>query len=97
MRGHRRKRGKNNWEITIDIGRDAETGKRLRHFETVKGVKKDAQHRLAELLINIEQGTYIKQTRKLTVATWLLQWLDGYVASNLSPKTNESYQRELRH
>ena len=44
-----------------------------------------------------EQGTYIKQTRKLTVATWLLQWLDGYVASNLSPKTNESYQHELRH
>jgi len=97
MRGHIRKRSKNNWEITIDIGRDAETGKRLRHFETVKGVKKDAQHRLAELLINIEQGTYIKQTRKLTVATWLLQWLDGYVASNLSPKTNESYQHELRH
>jgi len=97
MRGHMRKRGKSNWEITIDIGRDAETGKRLRHFETVKGVKKDAQHRLAELLINIEQGTYIKQTRKLTVADWLLQWLHGYVASNLSPKTNESYQHELRH
>jgi len=31
------------------------------------------------------------------VATWLLQWLDGYVASNLSPKTNESYRHELYH
>jgi len=97
MKGHIRQRSKGRWEITIDINRDPATGKRLRHFETVKGVKKDAQHRLAELLINIEQGTYIKQTRKLTVATWLLQWLDGYVASNLSPKTNESYQHELRH
>ena len=97
MKGSIRQRSKGRWEITIDINRDPATGKRLRHFETVKGVKKDAQYRLAELLINIEQGTYIKQTRKLTVATWLLQWLDGYVASNLSPKTNESYQHELRH
>ena len=97
MKGSIRQRSKGRWEITIDINRDPATGKRLRHFETVKGVKNDAQHRLAELLINIEQGTYIKQTRKLTVATWLLQWLDGYVTSNLSPKTNESYQHELRH
>ena len=97
MKGHIRQRSKGKWEITIDIGRDAATGKRLRHFETVKGVKKDAQHRLAELLINIEQGTYIKQPRKLTLATWLLKWLDGYAASNLSPKTSESYQHELRH
>ena len=97
MKGYIRQRSKSKWEITIDIGRDAATGKRLRHFETINGIKKDAQHRLAELLINIEQGTYIKQPRKLTVAAWLLQWLDGYVASNLSPKTNESYQHELRH
>ncbi len=81
MKGHIRQRSKGKWEITIDTGRDSATGKRLRHFETVKGVKKDAQHRLAELLINIEQGTYIKQSRKLTVDTWLFKWLDGYAAS----------------
>lgn len=97
MKGYIRQRSKGKWEITIDTGRDPAKGKRLRHFETVKGVKQDAQHRLAELLINIEQGTYIKQSRKLTVAAWLFQWLGGYVASNLSPKTNESYQHELHH
>ncbi len=97
MKGHIRQRSKGKWEITIDTGRDSATAKRLRHFETVKGVKKDAQHRLAELLINIDQGTYIKQSRKLTVAIWLLKWLDGYAASNLSPKTSESYQHELCH
>ncbi len=64
MKGYVRQRSRNKWEITIDIGRDAATGKRLRHFETIKGNKKDAQHRLSELLINIEQGTYIKQQRK---------------------------------
>ena len=97
MKGHSRQRSKGKWEITIDVGRDAVTGKRQRHFEGIKGAKKDAQYRLAELLINIEQGTYIKQPKKLTVATWLLKWLDGYAASNLSPKTSESYRHELCH
>jgi len=97
MKGHIRKRGKSNWEITIDIGGDPATGKRLRHYETVKGIKKDAQHRLAELQITIEQGTYIKQLRQLSVALWLRQWLDSYGASNLAPKTRESYTHELRN
>jgi len=44
MKGHIRQRSKGKWEITIDIGRNPVPGKRLRHFETVKGVKKDAQH-----------------------------------------------------
>ena len=97
MQGYMRPRSKGKWEITIDIGRDATTGKRLRHFETINGIRKDAQRRLAELLINIEEGTYIKQQRKLTLATWLLQWLAGHVTGNLTPKTTESYQHELCH
>ena len=95
MKGHIRQRSKARWEITIDIGRDPTTEKRLRHFETVKGSKKDAQCRLAELLLNIERGIYVKQPKQLTVATWLRQWLDSYVASNLSPKTRESYYQEI--
>ena len=97
MRGSIRQRSKGKWEITIDIARDSVTGKRLRHFETVSGGKRDAQHRLAALLTNIEQGTYIKQQRKLTVADWLFQWLAGHVTGNLTPKTSESYNHELRH
>jgi integrase len=96
MKGYIRQRSKGKWEITIDIGRDPSTNKRLRHFETVVGGKKEAQHRLAELLLNIEKGTYVKQPKELTVAAWLRQWLDSYVASSLSPKTRESYEQELR-
>jgi len=96
MKGYIRQRSKGKWEITIDIGRDPSINKRLRHFETIVGGKKDAQHRLAELLLNIEKGTFIKQPKQLTVAAWLRQWLDSYVASNLSPKTKQSYEQELR-
>ena len=67
MKGYIRQRSKGAWEICIDRGSDPESGKRLRHFETVRGIKKDAQHRLAELLVDILKGTYIKQPRKLTV------------------------------
>ena len=96
MKGYIRQRSKGKWEITIDVGRDPSTDKRLRHFETVVGGKKEAQHRLAELLLNIRKGTYIKQPKQLTLAIWLRQWLDSYVASSLSPKTMQSYEQELR-
>ena len=96
MKGYIRQRSKGKWEITIDTGRDPSTDRRLRHFETIFGGKKEAQHRLAELLLNIKKGTYIKQPKQLTLAVWLRQWLDSYVASNLSPKTRQSYEQELR-
>ena len=95
MRGSIRQRTKGSWEICIDVGRDPATGKRLRHFESMSGTKRDAQRRLAELHVSVEQGTYIKQPRQLTVATWLLKWLESYAASNLAPKTRESYKHEL--
>ncbi len=97
MKGYIRQRSKGRWEITIDIGRDQVTGRRVRHFETIKGIRKDAQHQLAELLLNIDRGTYIKQPKQLTVAHWLQQWLEGYAASNLAPKTRESYKHELNN
>jgi len=94
MKGFMRQRSKGSWEITIDIGRDPATGKRLRHFENVKGNKKDAQQRLAELLVTIEQGSYSKPTR-LTVGQWLKDWVDSYVTTNCSLRTVDSYRTEI--
>ena len=69
MEGHirRRGKGKGNWEIAIDIGKDPSTGRRRQHFETVRGGKAVAQKRLHELLLSVEQDNYIKPNR-LTVA-----------------------------
>jgi len=95
MNGYIRQRSKGSWEITVDVGRDPATGRRKRHSETVKGSKRDALRRLIELQVSIDQGTYIKQPKQLTLAMWLRQWLDSYAASNLAPKTRESYEHEL--
>ena len=53
MKGRLRQKSKGSWEICLDTGSDPATGKRLRHFETVKGAKRGAQQRLNELLSQI--------------------------------------------
>jgi integrase len=90
-----RKRSKESWEIYLDTGLDPVTGKRLRHYETIKGSKKLAKQRLAEFEVNVEQGTYVKSDR-LTVAQFLEEWLQDYVATNTAPRTSERYQEIVR-
>ena len=92
MKGHIRQRSKGSWEIVVDIGKDPLTGKRRQHSETIKGGKKDAQVRLAELLIKIQKGGYIKQNQIPTLGSYLLGWLRNYADLHCSPRTVEGYE-----
>ena len=94
MKGSIRQRGQS-WEICIDTGRDPATGKRMRHFESVKGTKKDAQRRLHELLHTLETGLYVKPS-KLSVSQFLEDWLQDYVGLNCTPRTEASYEMIIR-
>jgi len=94
MKGSIRQRSKGSWEVCLDVGTNA-TGKRIRHFESVKGTKRVAQQRMHELLHTLEQGAYIKPTR-LTVAQFLEEWLRDYVRTNTAPRTAERYQEIVR-
>ena len=96
MKGSMRQRSKGSWEICIDVGRDPATGKRLRHFESVRGNKREAQQRLAELMVSIEKGSYIKPKR-LMVGKWLEDWTNGYVTANCAPRTLDSYRSEIKN
>jgi len=80
----------------MDVGRDPTTGKRLRHFESVRGNKKEAQRRLAELMFNINKGSYIKLTN-LMLGDWLEDWIKGYVTTNCTARTLDSYQTEINN
>ncbi len=91
MRGHITKRGKGSYSIVVELGRDPATGKRKQQWVSVKGTKKDAEKRLAELLWQIDNGTYMKPG-KTTVAEYLARWLKDYVLPNLSPRTAEGYE-----
>ena len=65
MAGSIRKRGRQSWEINIDLGKDG-TGRRLRKFVNVKGKKSVAERKLRDLLTKMDQRLPV-QADKLTV------------------------------
>lgn len=93
MRGYLRKRG-DNWQLTIWVGKKPD-GKPLRHFETIRGSKADAQRRLRELLSEIDRNTYTAPSH-MTLAQLLDQWLDGYCKTKCSMRTQDSYEYLVR-
>ena len=90
MQGSIRRRGKNTWGITLDLGRDAE-GKRLRKYVNVKGKKADAEKRLRELLTATDRGLPLS-IEKITVGQWLDRWLNDYALTNTRQRTQERYK-----
>ena len=95
MRGHIVKRGKNSWTVVVSLGRDPETGKRKQQWQGVKGTKKEAEKRLAELLHQLDTGTFVK-LGKTTLAEFLERWLKDYAWPNLSPRGFERYRDIVR-
>jgi len=95
MRGHVIKRYKGSYTIVLNMGVDPATGKRKQQWVSVKGTKKDAEKRLAELLHQIDTGTFMKPG-KTTLAEYLERWLKDYVWPNLAPRTAEGYQYIIR-
>ena len=95
MRGSIRQRGKGSWQIQVYTGKGPD-GKPRRHLETVKGRKGDAQRRLTELLASLDKGVYTPPG-KLTVAGLLDQWLQGYVKTNCSIRTQDAIQSIIGH
>jgi integrase len=96
MKGHIQKRGAS-WRIVIDIGKDPATGKRRQHFETVKGNKSAAQRRLAELLLEVEKGSYVKTPRTLTLAQYLADWLSNHAVVHCRARTAQGYEYIVKH
>jgi integrase len=96
MRGHIIKRYKGSYTIVLNLGVDPSTGKRKQQWVSVKGTKKDAEKRLAELIHQIDAGTFVKPD-KITVAEYLQRWFQDYVKPNLSPRTAEGYEYIIRY
>jgi len=95
MRGHITKRGKDSYSIIIRQGKDPNTGKYLQSWFTVKGTKKDAEKKLAELLHQMDTGMFMKPG-KTTLADFLERWLKDYAYANLAPRTAEGYETIIR-
>jgi integrase len=95
MKGSVRQRSKGSWEIIYDMGADPVTGGRRQKSQTVKGTKRDAQRALREVLLSLEQGSYVKPN-KITVGEWLSQWLKDYASMNTTDRTQENYSSAVK-
>ena len=95
MRGSIRKRGSNSWELTIDLGRDAQ-GTRRRKYENVRGKRADADRRLREILARLDKGLPVDAT-KLTVAEYLETWHRTYAQAHTRPRTAERYLGDIKN
>ena len=90
MKGHIYQRAKGSWTIIYDLPGDSVTGKRRQKSQTVKGTKRDAQRALREVLLSVENGSYVKPN-KITLGELLRQWLQDYASMNTTDRTQESY------
>lgn len=91
MRGSIVKRSKDSWTVILNLGRDSATGKRKQQWVTVRGTKRDAERKLAELQHQMDTGTFIRPS-KLTLGAFLQEWLQSYVATNVRAATLEGYR-----
>jgi len=95
VRGSIIKRYKSSYTIVLNLGIDPTSGKRKQEWISVKGTKKDAEKKLAELLHQLDNGTFIKPG-KTTVAEFLEKWLSDYAQPKLSPRAFERYESIVR-
>jgi integrase len=94
-RGHIRRRGARSWELKFDLERDPTNGKRAIRFHNVKGTKRDAEKKLAELISAAESGNAVDPS-KATLGEFLDRWQRDWAAINVSPKTAERYGDLIR-
>jgi integrase len=88
--GHVNQRGRDRWEVRVELGVDPLTGKRSRIIRQVKGKKRDALAELNRLEHEVETGTYTPPS-SLTVGAYLTQWLT-YMQAQLAPAAYARYR-----
>ena len=94
MKGSIRQRRKGSWQLRYDI-LDPESGMRRYVSETVRGTKKEAERVLRERLAAVETGSYVTKQRE-TVTEFMQRWMDTYVATNTTVRTQEGYRGNIK-
>jgi len=90
MRGTILKRAKASWTSIVDVGRDSD-GRRNQRWITVKGTRKEAERRLAEILNKVNNGLYIKPSQD-TLGDFMGTWLVDHISTRVRPTTLDGYR-----
>jgi len=90
MRGRIIKRkGSGNYTIVLQLGLDPSTGKRKQQWITAGSSKREAERKLAELIHQMDSGTFTKPSKQ-TLGQYLDQWLQDH-RGNIAPNTAQTY------
>lgn len=97
--GHIRKKNNKDksisYQLIVEGPRDPSTGKRERHYKTLRCSKKQAEAELRKFIAEIESGGVLKpSTTKLSA--WMDEWLDTYVI-NVEATTKAGYEEKIRN
>jgi hypothetical protein len=93
MRGQIRKRG-SSWCVVLYLGRRPQTGKKVYKWITFTS-RREAEASLPKLLAQMGAGSTLPSPR-LTVGSFLDQWLRDYVEGLPSPVTRRNYRDIVR-
>ena len=89
--GSIQQRASGTWQMRY-YGVPDESGQRKQHNETVKGSRRQAERLLRERLTAVETGSHVAREKE-TVSQFLARWLDTYVATNTTAKTQQGYRQ----
>jgi integrase len=96
VRGNITRRGQHSWRLKIERERDA-AGKRKIQYVTVRGNKRAAEAKLAELIAAASRGDYVAPS-KTTVGTFVRARVEQWeAAGEISARTAQRYRQLVEH
>lgn len=84
-------KGRERWLIRYELPRDPSTGKRRQKAETFYGNKREAEKRLREILVQVDQKAFTAPSN-MTVAQYMEEWLEKYRADHPVESTSDTAQ-----
>jgi len=100
-KGHLKRRtskdGKVSYQVTLDLGTDPTTGKRIRQYHTVNGTKREAEAYLERMKSELANGGgNIVKPSAVKLSSWMQEWLDLYLP-NIEETTRAGYTERIKN
>jgi hypothetical protein len=83
------------WGFTVDVGKDAQTGRRRQVTRSGFGTRPAAEQALSDEVSRLRVGVWVDD-RDLTVGSWLQIWLLLQERAGRSAKTLTNYRGHVR-
>jgi integrase len=91
-----RKLSNGKWEVTIDLGRNPTTGKRMRKFKSGFKTKKEAVSYANSFSVDIANGLNVIDN-KILLKDFILSWYNDYKIKTLSLNTRTGYENRINN